>query len=163
MTTKNKQAARAKARAACLFGGLLETSTFPGSRFRLFKRKQVFLSELIGKQPDRIRQRPSDRNGPPDPAHAECGYGGQQICRRDARAQRNDRENHAHSRFSQRTVVSHVSHHNQNKSTVHRTVLLFCLWATKKIFSAVLRMTSNSRKNLYSVNHICDFYFIIRE
>ncbi|WP_308567806.1 hypothetical protein, partial [uncultured Eubacterium sp.] len=28
-----------------------------------------------------------------------------------------------------------------------------CLWATKKIFSAVLRMTSNSRKNLYSVNH----------
>ena len=38
-----------------------------------------------------------------------------------------------------------------------------CLWATKKIFSAVLRMTSNSRKNLYSVNHICDFYFIIRE
>ena len=39
----------------------------------------------------------------------------------------------------------------------------FCLWATKKIFSAVLRMTSNSRKNLYSVNHICDFYFIIRE
>ena len=42
----------------------------------------------------------------PDPAHAECGYGGQQICRRDARAQRNDRENHAHSRFSQRTVQS---------------------------------------------------------
>lgn len=125
MTTKNKQAARAKARAACLFGGLLETSTFPGSRFRLFKRKQAFLSELIGKQPDRIRQRPSDRNGPPDPAHAECGYGGQQICRRDARAQRNDRENHAHPRFSKRTVVSHVSHHNQNKSTVHRTVLLF--------------------------------------
>lgn len=106
-----------KARAACLFGGLLETSTFPGSRFRLFKRKQAFLLELIGKQPDRIRQRPSDRNGPPDPAHAECGYGGQQICQRDARAQRNDRENRAHPRFSQRTVVSHVSHHNQNKST----------------------------------------------
>ena len=84
----------------------MRTSIFPGSRFRLFKRKQVFLSELIVKQPDRIRQRPSDRNGPPDPAHSECGYGGQQICQRDARAQRNDRENHAHPRFSQRTVQS---------------------------------------------------------
>ena len=137
MTTKNKQAARAFARAACLFGGLLETSTFPGSRFRLFKRKQVFLLELIGKQPDRIRQRPSDRNGPPDPAHAECGYGGQQICQCDARAQRNDRENHAHPRFSQRTVVSHVSHHNQNKSTVHRTVLLFWGITTKPMHTAL--------------------------
>lgn len=144
MTTKNKQAARAKARAACLFGGLLETSTFPGSRFRLFKRKQAFLLELIGKQPDRIRQRPSDRNGPPDPAHAECGYGGQQICRRDARAQRNDRENHAHSRFSQRTVVSHVSHHNQNKSTVHRTVLLFWGITTKPMHTAFFSKSSRA-------------------
>ena len=49
-------------------------------------------------------------------------------------------------------------HRNSIKITVD-----LCLWATKKIFSAVLRMTSNSRKNLYSVNHICDFYFIIRE
>ena len=49
-------------------------------------------------------------------------------------------------------------HRNSIKITVD-----LCLWAAKKIFSAVLRMTSNSRKNLYSVNHICDFYFIIRE
>lgn len=32
----------------------------------------------------------------------------------------------------------------------------------KDIFGS-FAMTSNSRKNLYSVNHICDFYFIIRE
>ena len=42
-------------------------------------------------------------------------------------------------------------------------IFLYVYGLPKKIFSAVLRMTSNSRKNLYSVNHICDFYFIIRE
>lgn len=55
-------------------------------------------------------------------------------------------------------AMFHKIHRNSDRITVD-----LCLWATKKIFSAVLRMTSNSRKNLYSVNHICDFYFIIRE
>ena len=60
--------------------------------------------------------------------------------------------------------------YTNNKSTPKNGMLLFCLWATKKIFFAILRMTSNSHinhgesrvyhQNFSFVYHHCESFLI---
>ena len=88
------------------------------------------------------------------------------------------KRNNLHGTFVTQYKVSDYQHNKQsyilwrNKKTLRCSAFFVCLWATKKIFSAFLRMNSNSCINygesrvyhpqLVAVYHQCEALYIIK-